>query len=268
MAQFNKETDLHVTEIAMSDYQLNIYENAREGERKMEMEQAKRRGRKKRAQQGGDVYEESVSTYRIFSRAFCNFVFPGDIGRPLPQENEDIKTAAQATIDEDTLDNATTEEKIQNIDGRFGLDDATDIQEKLNKNIDSSYEKRIKAAMEKLKQKSSQYLSKEALVTFSPKFLAILNTIQSQTGLHLVYSQFRTLEGIGIFKLVLEANGFAQLKIAKKRKGDGILYTPKKMRQSQNLFYILGQKVQKKKKLLEIFLTVNGVESPAQLGIN
>ena len=29
-------------------------------------------------------------------------------------------------------------------------------------------------------------------------------------GLHLVYSQFRTLEGIGIFKLVLLANGFVE----------------------------------------------------------
>jgi hypothetical protein len=34
-------------------------------------------------------------------------------------------------------------------------------------------------------------------------------------GLHLVYSQFRSMEGIGIFALVLEANGFAQFKIKK-----------------------------------------------------
>ena len=31
----------------------------------------------------------------------------------------------------------------------------------------------------------------------------------------MVYSQFKTLEGIGIFKLVLEANGFAELKLKK-----------------------------------------------------
>ena len=34
-------------------------------------------------------------------------------------------------------------------------------------------------------------------------------------GLHLLYSQFRTLEGIGIFKLVLDANGFSQFRISK-----------------------------------------------------
>ena len=34
-------------------------------------------------------------------------------------------------------------------------------------------------------------------------------------GLHLIYTQFRTIEGIGILKLILEANGFTQFKIKK-----------------------------------------------------
>ena len=34
-------------------------------------------------------------------------------------------------------------------------------------------------------------------------------------GLHLVYSQFRTAEGIGLFTLVLEKNGFARFVIKK-----------------------------------------------------
>jgi len=43
----------------------------------------------------------------------------------------------------------------------------------------------------------------------------MLENIQDEKfqGLHLLYTQFRTLEGIGIFKLVLEANGFAQFKL-------------------------------------------------------
>ena len=45
----------------------------------------------------------------------------------------------------------------------------------------------------------------------------ILENIQDpeHKGLHLVYSQFRTLEGIGILKLILESNGFEQFKIKK-----------------------------------------------------
>ena len=34
------------------------------------------------------IFEETVSTYRIFSRAFCNFVFPEEIGRPIPGDDE------------------------------------------------------------------------------------------------------------------------------------------------------------------------------------
>ena len=49
----------------------------------------------------------------------------------------------------------------------------------------------------------------------------ILENIQDPEyiGLHLVYSQFRTAEGIGLFTLVLNKNGFTQLKIRKNTAG-------------------------------------------------
>jgi hypothetical protein len=34
-------------------------------------------------------------------------------------------------------------------------------------------------------------------------------------GLHLIYSQFRTIEGIGVFSMVLEANGYHRFKLKK-----------------------------------------------------
>ena len=48
----------------------------------------------------------------------------------------------------------------------------------------------------------------------------MLNNINEGEGLHLVYSQFRTLEGIGVFSMVLEANGFARFTIGKDVVGD------------------------------------------------
>jgi hypothetical protein len=53
------------------------------------------------------------------------------------------------------------------------------------------------------------------LKTLSPKLLKMLENIQNPTneGLHLIYSQFRHVEGIGIIKLILEANGYAEFKI-------------------------------------------------------
>jgi len=38
-------------------------------------------------------------------------------------------------------------------------------------------------------------------------------------GLHLLYTQFRTIEGIGVLKLVLEANGYAEFKLKKSTTG-------------------------------------------------
>ena len=34
---------------------------------------------KKKKQQNGGIYENTTSTYRIVSRAFCNFVFPNQV---------------------------------------------------------------------------------------------------------------------------------------------------------------------------------------------
>ena len=60
----------------MSNYQLGIYERARAAERKEEKRNAKKK-LKQRNQQG--IYADTTSTYRIFSRAFCNFVFPNEL---------------------------------------------------------------------------------------------------------------------------------------------------------------------------------------------
>ena len=80
-----------------------------------------------------------------------------------------------------------------------------------------TYKERINDAIRYIKEHSNDYLTVEALQINSPKFLHILENIidDSYLGLHLIYSQFRTLEGIGIFSLVLEKNGFARFKIKK-----------------------------------------------------
>ena len=44
--------------------------------------------------------EEPTSTYRIFSRAFCNFVMPTPPGRPMPR---DTKVVNNNAIDTDQI---------------------------------------------------------------------------------------------------------------------------------------------------------------------
>ena len=53
----------------------------------------------------------------------------------------------------------------------------------------------------------------EGLRIYSPKYAAILQNIQNAPGSSLIYSQFLDMEGIGIFRLVMDANGYAPIEI-------------------------------------------------------
>ena len=80
-----------------------------------------------------------------------------------------------------------------------------------------TYKEQLTQAIDNIAKNSNDFLTPEALQTYSPKFLHMLENItdKEHLGLHLVYSQFRTAEGIGLFCLVLEKNGFARFKIKK-----------------------------------------------------
>lgn len=85
----------------------------------------------------------------------------------------------------------------------------------LEKSVRREYEESVERALNTLRAQKELYLSLNGLEMYSPKFLRMIETINDpeKLGLHLVYSQFRTLEGIGIFAIALEANGFARFKI-------------------------------------------------------
>ena len=245
MPKYDKKTDFVVIKIPMSPHQFTKYEEARKAERKVEKNNAMKRGKKK----GDDLFQEESSTYRIFSRLFCNFVFPYPvINRPMPSGDENLENAiTNENNDEDDIDLTTDEDKLANANGKYDADEiygtegaptegaptegaptegASAEQEegasapavKLSRKEKTSlYDKAVTLALQKLDTNKDKYLTPEALQIYSPKFLNILENIkdESHVGLHLVYSQFRTLEGIGILKLILEANGFTQFKLVK-----------------------------------------------------
>ena len=119
-----------------------------------------------------------------------------------PEEKEDI-------FDEENFEKDVLEE------------DPNDEDNILNKMGDDTYEQRIQDALNYLKEHERKYLSIKGLTIYSPKYKAMLENIinPAHIGLHLIYSQFRTLEGIGIFTLVLDANGFAPFRLKKNAAG-------------------------------------------------
>ena len=273
--------DFQKIEIEMSDWQFDAYKAIRMDERKQESDAKKRRGRPAAVKDiVGEVYKDAASSYRIFSRACCNFAFPKELPRPkplgAPVVSADIEPADQAdpveTVEPPVAQDAEaavagvkrkkqrrassdvailrriTEELVEgrgaaaaaaaenpgspdSDDDGGSSDSGSDEEEdeavagegsKKKKSARepsaASYEHLLQRTLAKLKMDSEKYLTREHLQMYSPKFLHVLDNI-SRTGpqfrgLHLLYSQFRTLEGIGIFRLVMEANGYVQFKVA------------------------------------------------------
>jgi len=312
---YDSATNFHLVEVEMSDYQFAIYARVRDLERKQESDmkkKAKKRGAGAAAaggkKDGGEgIYDDVSSTYRIFSRAFCNFVFPPSIRRPLPGDDgasasevdksaalggvpdagimgethetaemlaariaramergsggagagvkrgRKPKAAAAAAaveeggegegegdvMDENMLDGVTTRNGDEDDgdgegDGEMVITGehsdavaatmaaATAGKKSAKDEHKAQYNASIAKAMRDLKVSAGSFLVPDELATYSPKFLHILHNIldKQHVGLHLVYSQFRTLEGIGILKIILETNGYSQFKIGKSSGGD------------------------------------------------
>jgi hypothetical protein len=288
LPRFNRElgVDYHVVRVPMSNFQFKMYEDARIKERQTEVPK-----KSKAAPSGGvnEIYADSNSTYRIFSRLFCNFVMPG---RPLPEKGggTDYFSFKKSEMKENQNEGTVVEEFIKNgelwvtiaikkkseagpslginmkpvesmsefikkkKEAELGIEEVKAGEEKTEANFageeivdalkeankyekegfdeedkegevegdeildkigGTKYKERIDIALKYLKDNGNEFLTPDALEVFSPKFLKILENIQdpSHVGLNLVYSQFRTLEGIGIFSLVLEKNGFARFRI-------------------------------------------------------
>ena len=193
----------HVERIEMSGHQFGQYEKIR----KIEAEREKTNKKQKFKSGPSNELFTISSTYRIFSRAACNFVFPTEIERPIPN----------------TSSNKDLTENVFDLEKKEPLEELIDETESEISDADNSrYETRIVKAMEDLNVRredtnESIYLSKEVLPMFSPKFAKVLENITNpeNIGLHLLYSHFRTIEGIGILRLILLANGYAEFKLQK-----------------------------------------------------
>jgi hypothetical protein len=242
----NGET-FHKIVVDMSPHQFSVYNKIRNEEREKEKKQ-----RKKARRLPDGVDGEVASSYRIFSRAACNFTFPNNIQRPMPPKksgkedvvDEDVFNAVTSDIrkkrDDYFADEVEYEEVEESDDADKGLaatiihklkpvkktsadsEEETEKEEKINDREIISYLHQIETAMKALaynerEPTETNYLLPEGLEQYSPKLLRVLENIRDpeNEGLHLLYSQFRTIEGIGIMKLILEANGFDQFRISR-----------------------------------------------------
>ena len=177
----------------------------------------------KRSQKNKNMYEVSSNSYRIFSRLCCNFVFPPadeTTGRPARPKKEKLN---EQNVDAFLLSdegNSSHREAQTFVEG--GEEEAGPAESA----VDGSYNDKIRQLFQYYETHGDDLKAVDEggrLNEYSPKFLKMLQNITNpeNKGLNLIYSQFRSLEGIGMMSLVLNANGFAQFKIKKDKDGEG-----------------------------------------------
>ncbi len=166
----------------MSNHQLTKYDEVRSKERKIDEAKKFRKN---------DMDEKS-SVYRAYSRMVCNFAFPENLERVYPSDIKNILRKELDIIAEDNIN----EEIVVNNDYENKLD-------KVIKELDTN-----------------EYLSKENLKNYySPKYSKMLDDIEESPGSVLIYSQFRMVEGLGIFSKSLNYNDYKEIILIKSENG-------------------------------------------------
>jgi hypothetical protein len=126
---------------------------------------------------------EDFGSFRMTSRLACNYAIPQELRFVIPE--------------------GTTEDDLND---KPELADKSDV-------------------IEKLKADPERFLSDSGLEKYSPKMLAVLKDLKANLGEagkfnnQFVYSQFLSLEGLGVFMAILDHNGFQPYKLQKNQSG-------------------------------------------------
>lgn len=176
--------------LPFSEHQFNKYALVRDQEIKKE-------DKNKRFAQRGGLFEKS-GVYKTFSRILCNFAFPEEIERPFPKKRLSFMTSEIDLNDELTNDMQVIEESEKNMSEKSAAK--------------KKYERDISNTLKQLDERKEEFLT-DKLAEFSPKYAKIIKNMNKTNGTALIYSQFRTMEGLGIMGLALKARGFAEMKI-------------------------------------------------------
>ena len=209
----------------MSEFSLGPYAEARSKEREEKTDSPKGAWDEL---QGLAQSESSSASYRFRSRAACNFVFPKGIPRPFPSNKKEFKNAARVEdvvlgdTEADAIEDDLASQGVAEALGELEADEEEEVElpsASAAEDMRIPYNDRIRIALDALRSVANRRFKlesgaeEEMLKNYSGKFVEILKRIVASPGSSLIYSQFKTLEGIGIFSIVLDTNGYAPLRL-------------------------------------------------------
>ena len=240
---YPKQNNFPLLKVEMSPLQFNQYATIRFFEKKVEKGTGSsgdkidlRKTKKKKG---------ASSVYRIYSRQFGNFIFPENIGKPFI--NPELQMNFTSKLKGKYKDNKNDKNLIRAFEdeaNQYNEDMVTTKQNKSSKQ--KKYTENLLKVMTELRENKEKYLTGEKLKLYSPKMSLISDKINENPGLALVYSQFVKTEGLAIFSIVLEANGYEKLNLDKNMNS----------KKNRYVIYSGDQSREEKDKILKIFTPI------------
>jgi hypothetical protein len=221
--------------VPMSDYMFSKYIEARSRELEMEKPAEQKQGTAAGTRKGveADLYAQAIKVqqtgFLALSRAACNFVFPEEIDRPVLSAKDMAKQLGigpegvlaadfHETVDAElNVPRASAAAALGGVaapppaepEAQEGVAAAALADEAVATPPPAAADRALLDAigplMTRIDAKAGEFL-RDGLAQFSPKYLEIMNRIRESPGPALVYSQFKTLEGLGLFAAALRAS--------------------------------------------------------------
>ena len=201
---------IEVVHVTMSNPQFIKYAQLRIEERRRErsLQLLVRRGnnvsggrRSLRGRSGAGGSDGSGGTsqvYRAFSLATCMFVFPDEIPRP-------FKFQMRRRILQRHDDLATEPGVGEGGDVALGLE-----------SLDQMYRKDLQEAVQRIRVETPHVLSMEYdLSQYSPKFYELLQRLDKDPQMSLVYTRLRQAEGVALLTAAMDTNGWSELRLVR-----------------------------------------------------
>lgn len=121
-------------------------------------------------------------------------------------------------IKNNDIENVATKQKSLSPKVKSVINNKVDVVK--NKDVSRKYDIAIANAMRKLEAHADKYLTIEALKNnYSSKLAKIYYHVNTSPGKVLLYSQFRSIEGIGVASLILKHQNYVEVKLENTRKG-------------------------------------------------
>ena len=233
-----------------------------------------------------DLYSQATKDpntgFMSGTRAACNFVFPPGVKRPNLSEKQQkqilgIDKPTPIAVDRgDYLEGeggytggggtgggtggSNSASSASSAAGEGGEEDEEGAlpEDYVEPALAEDLAKIVGSLMEGLEANADEYLN-VGLPEYSPKYVAIMANLRESRGPNLVYSNFKSLEGLGIFAAALRASPEKWLPLDIQKKGDGQWMIPESLLGASTkgrpryIMYTGDQELEKRRLLLQLY---------------